>query len=211
MKKIGLILFAGIATIFTSCVKNEYYDTEPNQTPSGYQYQFDDNFDYDTHNWSFSDPAHSAYASVSNGMLKYSYLPTDNGTNTVAVATGADVRRDFLVQTRIKSDYEMGLAFGVSNSDYGYSFFIDDQGYFAVYKEGSANTAVKTIIDWQQTSAIQQGWNDVELEQVGNYWRGYINGTKVFEIEAQYLGGSKFGFIEMAGTTGYADYLTVQW
>jgi hypothetical protein len=70
---------------------------------------------------------------------------------------------------------------------------------------------VKTIMDWTYSSAIQPGWNDVEIEQIGSYWTGFINGTKVFEIEAQYLAGSKCGFIVLAGTVGYADYMTLQW
>jgi hypothetical protein len=210
MKKLTIITSVLLALFFTSCVKNEYYEPTPVNN-SGYKYIFDDNFDYDSHNWSFSDPAHDAYVSIAGGTLKYEYLPADDGTNTVAINTGVDVRRNFLIQTRLRSDYEMGIVFGVSNSDYGYSFFIDEQGYYALYKEGSSNTPVKTIIDWKQSSAITSGWNDVEFEQSGNYWIGYANGTKLFEIEAGYLSGSKIGFIAMAGTVGYADYLTVQW
>jgi hypothetical protein len=111
----------------------------------------------------------------------------------------------------MQSNNAMGLVWGVSNNDYGFSLFIDDQGYFAVYKEGNANTAVKTLIDWQYNSAIVTGWNNIEVEQQGDYWIGYANGKKLFEIGAQNLYGSKVGYIVMAGTTGYADYLTVQW
>ncbi len=212
MKK-ALILVAGLATMFlTSCVKNEYYETTPDPQPVGYKYAFDDNFDFDANNWSFSDAGNSAYVSVRNGLLKYSYLPVNDGTNTVAINTGAVLTRDFLIQTSIRSDYAMGIAFGVSSNDYGYSLFIDDEGYFALYKEGNANTQVQTIIDWQESnSIISGGWNDVEIEQVGNYWLGYVNGTKIFEIPAKYLAGDQIGYIVLAGTTGYADYLTVQW
>lgn len=206
------ILFALVTVLFSSCVKKEYYHVTPEEEPIGYRYVFDDNFDYDANNWSFSDPGNSAYVRVNNGLLKYSYLPIDDGTNTVAVSTGATVYNNFLIQTRIKTDYAMGIAFGVSNNDYGYSFFIDSDGYFAVYKEGDANTPVQTLLDWQQNSAIVPGgWNDVEFEQSGNYWMGYVNGVKLFEIPAKYLGGDKIGYIVLAGTTGYADYLTVQW
>lgn len=207
-------ILTGIAAgslLFTSCIKNEYHNVTPEPAPVGYQYSFNDDFNNDINNWEFSDGANAAYVNIMNGNLKYTYLPANTGTNTVAVATGANVKRDFLVQTKLKSDNAMGLVFGVSNKDYGYSFFIDGQGSFAVYKEGSAGTPVKTIIDWTYTDAIQVNWNDVELEQVGDYWTGYINGTKVFEIQSQYLSGSKFGFIVLDGTTGYADYLTVQW
>ncbi|MBN8671538.1 MAG: hypothetical protein J0L80_12680 [Chitinophagales bacterium] len=206
---IGLIL-AGVTTL-TSCVKNEYYNTTPNTTPVGYQNIFDDNFDYDSHNWSFTDAYNNASVRITGGQLKYVYNPSNDGTNTVAVNTGLNTNYNFLIQTRMQSNNAMGLVWGVSNNDYGYSLFIDDQGYFAVYKEGNANTAVKTLIDWQYNSAIVAGWNNIEVEQQGDYWIGYANGKKLFEIGAQNLYGSKVGYIVMAGTTGYADYLTVQW
>ena len=210
-----LVLLFAASTLLVSCVKNEYYTPEPNPPapppPVGYQYSFNDDFDRDIHNWSFSDPENSAFVNISGGPLNYTYDPVNDGTNTVAILTGANLRRDFLIQTRITSDNAMGLAFGVSNSDYGYSLFIDDQGYFALYKEGDANTQVSTILDWQFSDAIQPGWNDIELEQVGNYWMGYANGIKLFEVPAKYIAGSKIGYIVLAATNGRADYLTVQW
>lgn len=204
---------AASSLLMTSCVKNEYYTTEPEQPPVvQYNNVFDDNFDNNINNWAFSDPNNAAYVSIANSWLKYTYLPINEGTNTVAVNTGAKLHRNFLIQTRIKSDYAMGLTFGVSNSNYGYSFFIDNQGYFSLYKEGTAQDGVQTIIDWQASDAIYpNGWNDVEFEQVGNYWIGYVNGVKLFEVPSQYLAGSKIGYIVLDGTTGYADYLTVQW
>ena len=209
-----LITTLAISTLFlTSCIKNEYHTVVPEEPPvPQYNYVFDDNFDNNTNNWAFSDHNNVAYVSLVNSWLKYTYLPTFDGTNTVAINTGAKLHRNFLVQTRIKSDNAMGLVFGVSDNNYGYSFFIDNEGYFALFKEGTANDGVQTILDWQASEAIyRNGWNDVELEQTGNYWTGYINGVKAFEVPAQYMGGSKIGYIVLAGTKGYADYLTVQW
>ncbi|HEY9178397.1 MAG TPA: hypothetical protein VIN07_11930 [Flavipsychrobacter sp.] len=204
-----------VSTLFiSSCVKKEYYTVEPPAEPKGPQYYsiFDDEFNNNINNWTFSDPGNAAYVTLVNSWLKYTYMPPNDGTNTVAINTGAKLHRNFLVQTRIRSDYAMGLCFGVSDNDYGYSFFIDNDGYFAVYKEGTANEGVQTLMDWQESEAIyRNGWNDVEFEQIGNYWTGYINGVKVFEIPARNLGGNKIGYIVLAGTTGYADYLTVQW
>lgn len=213
MKKFtDIAIVLSVLVLFSSCTKNEYYNTTPNPTqPVGYQNIFDDNFEYDAHNWSFTDTRNQAYVDVAQGTLKYSYLPSTDGTNTVAVNTGLNPNRDFLIQTKFQSNNEMALVFGVSNNDYGYSFFIDDKGYFAVYKEGNASTPVKTILDWQYNAAIVSGWNSVELEQHNGYWTGYVNGKKMFEITAQTLYGAKVGYEVMSGTTGYADYLTVQW
>ncbi len=213
MARLLSILFLGLTLFTTSCVKNEYYTVEPDeQQPVQYNYIFDDNFDNNVNNWAFSDPSNAAFVTISNGSLKYTYLPPNEGTNTVAIGTGAQLHRNFLIQTRIRSDYAMGLVFGVSDKDYGYSFFIDNEGYFALYKEGNANTDVTTIINWQESDAIyRNAWNDVEFEQVGNFWLGFINGQKVFEVPAKYIAGNDIGFMVLDGTTGYADYLTVQW
>lgn len=208
-----LAVLASGALLMGSCTRNEYYTVAPDEpaTPT-YNYIFDDNFNDNINNWAFADPKNSAYVNIDNGQLKYTYLPQGEGSNTVAINTGAKLHQNFLVQTRIKTDYAMGIAFGVSNSDYGYSFFIDDEGYFALYKEGDANNPLQTILDWQYSDAIYKGgWNEIEFEQVGNYWTGYANGVKLFEVQAKYISGSKIGFIVLAGTTGYADYLTVQW
>lgn len=210
-----IIAILAVSTLFIgSCVKKEYYTVEPPAEPKGpqYNYIFDDDFNNNINNWTFSDHNNAAYVTLVNSWLKYTYMPLNDGTNTVAINTGAKLHRNFLVQTRIRSDYAMGLCFGVSDNNYGYSFFIDNDGYFALYKEGSANEAFQSIMDWQESEAIyRNGWNEVDFEQIGNYWAGYINGVKVFEIPAKYLGGNKIGYIVLAGTTGYADYLTVQW
>jgi hypothetical protein len=213
----GFIIAAlAVSTLFiSSCVQKDYYTVEPPPAePPGpqYNYIFDDDFNNNINNWTFSDPDNAAYVTLVNSWLKYTYMPPNDGTNTVAISTGAKLHRNFLVQTRIRSDYAMGLCFGVSDNDYGYSFFIDNDGYFALYREGTANEGVQTIMDWQASEAIyRDGWNEVEFEQTGNYWMGYINGVKVFEIPAKSINGNQIGYIVLAGTTGYADYLTVQW
>lgn len=205
-----ILLIITTATIFTSCRKRNNYAFDP-QPPAGYQYIFDDNFDYDNYNWSFSDFKNSAFVDISNGALNYTYTPAADGTNTVAISTGARLNYDFLIQSSVSSDNAMGIVIGVSDFNYGYSLMIDDQGYFAIYDEGDAQTPAKAVIDWQYNSAIVAGWNDIEIEQVNGYWIGYANGTKIFDITAPVLRGNKIGFIVLAGTRGRADYLTVKW
>jgi hypothetical protein len=206
----GLLAVALFSLVFTGCVIRDdgYYDPNPNPTPTGYQYVFNEEFNNDTRGWAFDDPIDSAYALVTGGMYKFIDYSYTGGTHIAAVQTSANVNRNFLVQTRMRSNYAMGLIFGASNNSYGYSFFIDEAGYFAVYKEGNP---AQTIIDWQHSPNINHDWNDVEIEQVNDYWYGYINGVKVFQTPARYLSGSQFGYMVLANTTGYVDYLTVKW
>lgn len=206
----AMILLTAIG--ISSCVvrHDDYYNTQP---ASSYQYSFNDEFNYDRNNWSFSDNTNRAYVTIANGQLHYDYHPTDNGTNTVAVSTGMPVGTyRFDIQTRFQSNNAMALVWGVSSSDYGYSFFIDDRGYFAVYDEGAASVKAQTLIDWTQSGAIRQGWNDVELQATkGGNWIGYINGTQVFQIPARTMYGSQVGYMVLANTSGDADFIDVAW
>ena len=199
----ALLLMLGLS----SCVVRDDYDVQP----VGYQYSFVDDFNNDYNAWSFRDNANHASVYISGGLLHYDYHPTDNGTNTVAVSTGMRTTRDFDIQTRFQSNNAMAMVFGVSPSDYGYSFFIDDRGYFAIYDEGTSSINPKAIIDWSQSGNIRQGWNDVELEQVGSSWVGYINNAQVFQIPAHTLYGAQVGFMVLANTAGDADFLDVRW
>lgn len=208
---LGLIAFLAVITGFTGCIIHED-DYNPPAQHNGYRYVFNEDFNNDRFGWTFDDPYDSAYAFVTqDGLYKFVDYSYNGGYHSAVVPTGANMNNNFLVQARIKSDYAMAVIFGASNSSYGYSFFIDNAGYFAVYKEGSPDTPIQTLVNWQGSGAIRNGWNDVEVEQVGNYWYGYINNVQVFEIPAHYVSGSSCGFMVMANTTGYADYLTVKW
>lgn len=176
MKKLSYLLIAPLA-LFTisSCHK-----ADNNYTAPTYYYSFDDEMNDNTNNWAFIDNSNNASVYIGNGLLQYSYHPVNPGTNTVAIPTGINFNSNFIIQTKIMSNNAMGLVFGVSNSQYGYSFFIDNNGNFAVYNEGSSNVQAVPIINWTSNAAIRSGWNSLELDQINGYWNGYINGTRVF-------------------------------
>lgn len=208
--QIATLLIAII--IFSSCTRRDnYYDPVP-QHPTGYQYEFSEPFNNDTRGWAFDDPIDSAYALVTNGEYKFVDYSLTGGLHTAVVPTSADVDNNFLVQTRLESDYAMGLIFGASDTHYGFSFFIDHAGYFAIYNEGGKNQPLRILQNWTQNNVIKEtGYNDVEIEQRGDKWYFYINGTQVASMNAIYMPGDQFGFMVPANTTGYADYLTVKW
>ena len=118
---------------------------------------------------------------------------------------------DWLIQTRISNNNAMALSFGAGNGEFGYTFFIDADGYFAVYDEGNSQEASVALIDWTTTNTIRSTWNDLEIEQTGNTWTGYINGTEVFRMAARPMFGDRVGYSVVHNTTGYAEYLTVKW
>jgi hypothetical protein len=211
IKYAPVLMFVAVMSLgFTGCIiedDDDYYNPNPNP-PSGYQQSFTEEFNNDTRGWTFDDNSDSAYAFVANGyykMVDYSKL----GSNHVAVVTtGANTSKNFIIKTRLNTDNAMGLIFGASNNTYGYSFFIDAAGYYAVYKEGSNPDPV---INWTKSSSIKSGWNDIEVEQVADYWYFYINGVKVNQTPARVLAGSQMGYMVLANTTGQVDYLTVKW
>ena len=213
MKRIflSLAVILGASFLLSSCIRNDdYYNTPP---VNNYRYIFSDDFNNDQNQWSFTDNANRAYVSISGGQLHYDYHPALSGTNTVAVTTGMpQSTRYFDIQTRIRSDNAMALVFGVSASDYGYSFFVDDRGYFAVYDEGTSTIPATKLIGWSVSGAIRTGWNDLEIESTrSGSWVGYINGTQVFQIPAKPLYGNQTGYMVLNNTSGDADFLDQKW
>ncbi len=206
-KSLPIILLLLTAAIFTGCIRDDRYIVQPDQPPV-YQAGFSEEFDSDVRGWAFDDQFDSAYAFVQNGQYKFVDYSYTGGFHIASVPTGIPLNRSFVIQTSMSSNNAMALIFGASASDFGYSIFVDDQGYFAVYKEGY-NPEV--IIDWQNSSAIRTGHNDVEIEQANGYWYGYINGVEVFNTPARHLSGTECGFMVLANTTGYADYLRAKW
>ena len=205
------ILIAGV--LVSSCRRNDYYNTQPDNTHhiTGYQNEFYDDFSSDRYHWTFGSPQDSAYANVQNGTLQFVNYAT-GGLQTAVISTGGDFNGDFMVSASVKSNNKMVVIFGASGSDYGYSFIVDNTGKFEVYKEGSASLAASAIIPWTSASAIATGdWNSLKVEQKNNYWTGTINGTQVFQVAAEPVSGSNCGFILLPNTTGYADDLDVKW
>jgi len=211
-KIIKPLIFGSVLSLsLSSCFTSDYYEPTPDPTPIGYQKIFNDEFNRDNYGWGFNDYYSDAYGEVYNGMYSLSYYGPSGNSYSSTIPVNFNSNRDFLIQTGISSNYAMALNFGASSKDYGYSFFIDADGYFAVYDEGTANIAPRTLIDWKASNAIDYDWNDIEIEQIGNRWYGYINGMQVFELPAYQLYGSDVGFLILGGTEGYADYLTVKW
>ncbi len=211
---IAAILVAG-SVMFTSCVQKNYYSVQPdpnNNNNTGGQYFFDEEFNgSDNYGWSFTDPADSAYASISGGSYQYvDYSAVKS--NMSFVTTGANVQNNFTVITRVKSNKLIGLIFGASATSNGYAFYIDTAGSYSLYQEGnSVNASIPIIPSTQDTLyAHRNDWNTVELDQSNGVWTAYINGTQVFTMAARALAGPGFGYKILPGTTGYADYLTVR-
>lgn len=205
-----VLAFAVVLSLgFTGCIihDDDYYHHNPNP-PSGYQQSFAEEFDDDRRGWTYDDSQDSSYAFVANGYYKMVDYSRRGSNHVAVVTTGANTSRNFLVQSRMSTDNAMGLIFGASNKTYGYSLFIDPAGYYAVYKEG---LNPDPVIDWTRSSSIKNGWNDVEIEQVADYWHFYINGVKVNQTPARVLSGSQMGFMVLANTVGQVDYLHVKW
>jgi hypothetical protein len=213
---LAIVALALGSMTFTSCVRNDYYTPTPDPDYGGGNntdyYTFNEEFTVDNRGWAFSSSTDSAYASVNNGILEFiNYSKV--GTNTQVVNTNMDYNNNFVIESRIKSDYQMGIIFGNSgnNYEYGYSFVIDNGGWFIVYKEGNVTTNVTVLKEWTQNSAINNNWNKVVIEQRSGYWIFSINGYEVHQMPARPLNGSYCGFILLPETQGYADYLTVNW
>ena len=221
MRTRNLIAVAGLViagSMLASCYQrhDDYVNPNYNNNYNGnnynnYQTSFDDEFNgSDNYGWTFSDPADSAYASLSGGYYQYVDYSTSL-SNMSAVTTGINVASNFSVKTSLKSNKQIGLIFGASSTDNGYAFYIDTSGNYSLYKEGIGSVASTVIIPSTADTpyAIKNGWNMLEVDQTNGTWTGYVNGTQVFSMAARAISGSNFGFKVLPGTVGYADYLRV--
>jgi hypothetical protein len=206
---------------FSGCVRQDNYQPGPdpgpvynnrnNQGVDSASYTYNETFNgTDNYNWVFTSPTDSAYGSiVSNGFQYVDY--SMSSFNSSVVYTFNSVSGGLTIRTKIMSNNMMGLVFGASPTDNGYAFYVDSNGYYSLYREGSGSVASTAIIPSTQDTlyAVKKGWNQLEIDQAGGYWTGLINGSQVFQISAQALAGSGFGFKIAPGTVGYAAFLYV--
>lgn len=211
MKRLFLYATLGFSVLLGSC-RPAYVDPYP---PGGGQdtYTFIEDFDNNKQGWNFSDPAQDAYGVIANGTFSFNYLDP----NGVAYYRSKDIRfnpdKDFVLQSRIGSDNNMGMLFGYDEGTgaYGYSFTVSYDGYFALWDEGGngGSADITPIVSPTLSSAVRPNgdWNELSIEQVGNNWIGYINNNKVFTVRAPYIVKGSVGFVVMAQTRGEADYI----
>ncbi len=210
--KAALLLLVS-ASLLSSCSKSDYViPTTPAQP--AYQNDLRDDFNSDTHNWSYTNVTNGSAIYISNGYLYYTSHPSSNPAVLEAgLATSISSSANFLLETSISSDNIMGLYFGGTTTNKGFSFKINAvTGSYALYNEGdtTANSATP-VLNWTVSNAICASLNILRLEQVGNLWNGYINNTQVFSTTARPLVGNSVGFIMIPGTNGQADYLDIKW
>ena len=221
LNSVGALL--GAALLFSaSCVQRNYYQATPNNynnnnhnngnNDTTYSYIFDEEFNgTDHYGWTFTDPTDSTYAGISGGNYQFVDYSTTNYPSSI-VYTNANTSGNFTVQARIESNNMMGLIFGASSGSNGFAFYVDSNGYYSLYQEGSGTTASTVVIPSTQDTlyATKKGWNLLEVDQVNGNWTGFINGTQVFSMTARTLPGSGFGFKVVPNTVGYADYIEVK-
>lgn len=211
MKKALLLAVLGAGILMTGCRRTNVVPNPPVENT----YTFVDEFVDNRNDWAFSNQIEDAYGGISSrGTFEFSYLDP----NGVAYYRSKDIRfnpdKNFVLQTRIGSDNNMGLLFGYDEASgaYGYSLTISEDGQFALWDEGGNGNGVNditAIVSPTASNAVNPNgdWNDVVIEQKGNNWEGYINDVKVFTVRASYIVKGSVGFVIVGNTRGEADYI----
>lgn len=213
MKNLLFLFVAGIVLTTTSCVKRDYYEPAPVLQPISFVEDFNDN----SNNWQFADGTNLAYGIIGNGTFKIDYNDNLHEAYYVSKSIDMNIYNDFTLTTRIGSNKNMGLLFGYNavNNNYGYSFTVDYDGYYALYDEGGNGNGgnISAIVPKTKASFVNRNgdWNDLKIEKRGNSWIGYINGNRVFNVAAQRLSGGMVGFVVVSNTQGEADYIQADW
>jgi len=206
-----LVLSAGL---LSSCSKSDY-SIPATPAQAAYQNDLRDDFNSDTHNWSYTNTTNNSSIYISDGYLFYTYHPSTTvpGNIQQGISTSISSSANFRLETSITSDNVMGLFFGANDTAKGFSFKVDMvNGRYALYNEGDTTHAPLPIYGWTTSNRINvNGFDTLRLEQVGDVWNGYINSTQIFYTTARPLLGDSVGFIIAPGTNGQADYLDIKW
>lgn len=199
------------ASLLTSCSKSDY-SIPATPTQATYANDLRDDFNSDTHNWSYTNAVDSSSINIAGGYLFYTAHSTVRGIIHTGLATSISSSANFLLETRVISDNVMGLSFGANDTAKGFSFKIDGFGHYALFNEGDTTHSAWPVLNWTTSNTICLSTpNILKLEQVGDSWNGYINTIQVFSVTARPLLGNKVGFMMTNGTNGQADYLDIKW
>lgn len=209
MKKLALSTFGIGALLLTSCVRTDVVH------PVIETYAFSEDFNNNINGWNFSDAANYASGFIAGGTYRISYQDDYFPAYYVSQTLPFNRADDFIIETKMGSDNNMGLLFGYNDAigAYGYSLTIDYDGNFALYDEGGNGygTEVEEIYPLSSSSVVRNAgdWNTVRIEQHSGRWYVSINGYEVFNMEAQNLRGTGVGYVLMPFTEAEADYLDV--
>ncbi|HTA28300.1 MAG TPA: hypothetical protein VK809_10955, partial [Bacteroidia bacterium] len=200
-------------SLLSACSKSDY-SIPATPAQAAYRNDLRDDFNSDTHNWSYNNTVNNSSISISSGYLFYTYHPsTVSGNIQQGISTSISSSANFLLETSFTSDNVMGMFFGANDTAKGFSFKIDKVNKrYALYNEGDTTHGPLAIFSWTSSNAIKvTGFDTLKLEQVGNVWNGYINSTQIFYTTARPLLGDSVGYIMSPGTNGQADYLDIKW
>lgn len=89
--------------------------------------------------------------------------------------------------------YSYGISFRVNRLGHGYTFQIDNEGLYSVFRYDGEWVLLK---DWSTSSAIAPGEaNLIEIYAAGDYMEFFVNGETVAEIEDNTVPRGELGFL----------------
>ncbi len=136
---------------------------------------------------------------IAGGKLIF-FLKEDVGSSYTEDLNNVDALQDYTVEAEFSQTGTQdphGLVFGGKGSGDSYRVLIDPNGGYVALKK-YANGDWKTIVDYKQTSAVNQrngATNVIKVEKKGTSVDISINGTKIITNQSlPRLNGNTFGF-----------------
>jgi ankyrin repeat protein len=136
---------------------------------------------------------------IAGGKLVF-FLKKDVGSSYTEDINDVDANQDYTVEadfSQTGTQDPHGLVFGGKGSGDSYRVLIDPNGGYVALKK-YANGDWKTIVDYKQTSAVNQrsgSTNTIKIEKKGSSVDVYVNGTKIISNQSlPRLFGNTFGF-----------------
>ncbi|MFY7670123.1 hypothetical protein ACOSP6_03450 [Tenacibaculum sp. MEBiC06402] len=177
-------------------------------------YHFSDQFNNNRNGWYIVDDDKIRFK-IKNGKYYLKHKRSFKGWATYDY-NYIDTNKDFEIQTKIDkisgtTDYGYGLIFGKHELN-DFRFYISSGGSFKVSKK--INNKEEAIKDWTKSSYINTGnqkSNILTVKKIKGYYKFYINGTFVYQMDFQSFFGNDLGFVVYNNQEVAVDYIRVKY
>lgn len=205
------------STTTTTSISSNNSSTNDNTTSYTYDntgYHFSDQFNNNNNGWYVIDNDKIGFR-IKNGKYYLKHKRSFKGWSTYDY-NYIDTNKDFEIQTKLDkisgaNNYGYGLIFGKHELN-DFRFYISSSGSYKVSKK--INNKEEAIKDWTKSSYINKGnqkSNILTVKKVKGYYKFYINGAFVYQMDFQSFFGNDLGFVVYNNLEVAVDYIRVKY